>query len=131
MILRYAIRRDAMRWYATPGAMCCEAALYVCAVPEYLEMAMRDYLAILRDVTRSHAISCAVTRRVPPKGLYSLWLRTHSVWSTVLRCSAQSRLLYRSRFGSGLSLPALSLFILGPLLARVCLLLIYCTVTVL
>ena len=31
------------------------------------------YYAILRDVTRSHAISCAVTRRVPPKGLYSLW----------------------------------------------------------
>ena len=37
------------------------------------------YYAILRDVTRSHAISCAVTRRVPPKGLYSLCLRTRPI----------------------------------------------------
>ena len=63
-------RYDAMRCDGTRRlAMCCEAALYVCAVPEYLEMAMRDYLAILRDITRCYAISCAVTRRVPPKGL--------------------------------------------------------------
>ena len=43
--------------------MCCEAALCVCAVPEYLEMAMRDYLAILRDKWRCYAISRDLTRR--------------------------------------------------------------------
>ena len=42
--------------------MCCEAALYVCAVPEYLEIAMRDYMAILRDFTRCYAMLRDVTR---------------------------------------------------------------------
>ena len=46
--------------------LCCEAALYVCAVPEYLEMAMRDYLAILRDITRCYAISRDLVRRYAP-----------------------------------------------------------------
>ena len=36
---------------------------------ECVKMAIRDCDAIFGDVTRSHAISCAVTRCVPPKGL--------------------------------------------------------------
>ena len=36
---------------------------WVCHALEYLEMAMRDYLAILRDITRCYAISRDLTRR--------------------------------------------------------------------
>ena len=39
---------------------------YVCAVPEYLEMAMCDYLAILRDKWRCYAISRDLMRRYAP-----------------------------------------------------------------
>ena len=67
-----AMGRDAQRCVAK---LCSACVLWqLCLM--YLEIAMRDYMAILRDVTRCYAISCAVTRCVPPKGLYSLCLRT-------------------------------------------------------